>query len=422
MTVEANQGGHSPIGGSVAHRFINCPAAPGRSKGLDDENSLAADEGSFAHYVGQQILIHGQVEVTSQAVINYEPVFNVQPDRGTPPKEYVLGMYGQSATEMAGRVQKYVDTIRSFIVDPAKDILWIEHKVILEWLHPDLRGIVDASVHKEAQKGLIVTDYKDGYVPVEVVDNAQLKYYALGELGKDNPRGIERVSLCIVQPKANHQDGPVRYWEISAEELIKWGYEVLAPAARATDLPNAPIKVGPWCKYCPANTRTCQGVTETALTLAPYVAGKEVMDEATLVKALDFIEMFKDWAPKIQAGATHSAKNGTKIPGRKLVRAITNRKWANEEAALQQLKCLHGPSVLQEPKEKLKSFTVLGKELPEGALTGLLEKPEGALILVPEKDSRKEVIAEPGAVFAEVAKPSAVQQMTDEYTKKKESS
>ena len=385
---------HSPIGGSVAHRFIYCPAAPGRSKDIPDESGPDADRGVFAHGVGEMVLREGIKEVDRALIKSLDTA-----------KVYVAE-YG----EMVGHVQKYVDAVRN--VMESGDSFYVEHETALPWLHPDLWGTVDAWVLKPQQKHMYVIDFKYGFLTQEVIDNPQLKYYALGLLGEGNPLGIERITLVIVQPRATHPKGPVRIWEISVEELIAWGNEVLAPAAKATDDPSASVNVGPWCKYCPANTKTCQGVTEVAMSLP--VVSNATMDEAMLVKVLEFSALYEPWIKKIKAGALQILVSGGHVPKHKLVRSNTSRRWVNEIAALPQLKCLHGDKVLRPYREELKRFGVLEKELPKGALKGLLVKPQGSLVMVPENDPRETEAVSPGGGF--------LTPIREEPTKKKESS
>jgi hypothetical protein len=135
--------------------------------------------------------------------------------------------------EMADHVQLYVDYVRN-LMNETKGVLAIEHRVHLKTLHPDLYGTCDAIVYEDFGT-LHVIDFKYGAgIPVEVEGNEQVMYYALGALELGD---FEKVVLHIVQPRAEHEAGPIRSWSTTPAVLVKLraygsGRAKAAPLAR----------------------------------------------------------------------------------------------------------------------------------------------------------------------------------------------
>ena len=97
---------------------------------------------------------------------------------------------------------------------------------------------------------LRVYDYKHGQgVVVEVEDNSQELYYALG-IAEEVGWCFDELELVIVQPRAPHADGAVRRWRCSAARLREFAQELKA-AAEAVDQHDAPVVAGEWCTFCP---------------------------------------------------------------------------------------------------------------------------------------------------------------------------
>ena len=93
---------------------------------------------------------------------------------------------------------------------------------------------------------LEVVDYKFGKIPVDVFDNAQLKYYALA-FAPLAPKAAG-VTVHIVQPLANNIES---VW-ITAAELEQFKQESIAAE---TAILAGSVTFGPsdHCKFCPAN-------------------------------------------------------------------------------------------------------------------------------------------------------------------------
>jgi hypothetical protein len=154
---------------------------------------------------------------------------------------------------MADAVQLYLDHVRP-LMDGADQVL-IEKRVGgVEHLrpHPKFYGTVDfAAVHRETRT-LFVRDYKHGEgIVVEADRNVQLMYYGYGIVMSQFFSDETVVNLGIVQPRAWHEDGPIRIWETTAGDLKRWGEETLLPAMQAAEI-DTTLDPGKWCRFCPA--------------------------------------------------------------------------------------------------------------------------------------------------------------------------
>lgn len=305
--------------------------------------------------------------------------------------------------EMAEAVQVYVDTVRGDLEKHAGSELLVEQAFDLSQILLGLFGTNDAVVYQPFGR-LIVYDYKHGAGnAVEVVDNKQLLYYALGAILNllDGNGDFESVELVIVQPRAMHRDGHVRRWTVDVPYIMEFAKE-LEKKARETMQPDAPLVAGDHCKWCPAKAfcpALAKLVVDTAamdfpepVPPAPRFPAPEMLTPAQLKKALDLSEVINDWIRAVEAYAEESARRGVSIPGYKLVKKRANRKWISEDKAIESLS-EYGEAIF-EPKSLLspaKVEKVVGKKNLL-LIETMTETPDSGLVLVSETDKREAVI------------------------------
>ncbi len=220
---------HSRMGGSAAHRFLNCSGSTALVAGLKIEGGSDIDpewtqHGTLAHALGARCLEQDQ---DAWELVHEYPL---------PP-------------DQAQAVQVYVDYIRSL-----GGRRRVEVKIHLPDLHPMMFSTLDAVVESVLGPiALRIWDYKHGEgVFVEVKDNDQLKYYACMAI-MEQPHEYDDndlVELGICQPRITWAD-PVRSWTITVEALKRWLNEVLLPAMRLT-AQDMHLQLGEWCRFCPA--------------------------------------------------------------------------------------------------------------------------------------------------------------------------
>lgn len=274
---------HSKLGASSAYRWMNCSGSvnliiPGISK-----DSEYAALGTEAHRIAAMIL-----------------ETNVYPE--------IID------TDMKYAVNTYVDYIHSL-----GGKLYIEQQLQLT---DQMWGTCDAIIEKDTH--LDVVDYKHGAgIVVDVEDNPQLLYYALCA-SMFFPKA-ETFTLTIVQPRAYHEDGPIRSWDVTRQHLERFSHDLMIAAVRTED-PKAPLVTGDHCRFCAA-LAYCPKVHEEAQALAVQEFSPVALSGTALAKALDMAQKLEPWIKALEKHAMDAALRGIHIPGYALVDKRYSRVW-----------------------------------------------------------------------------------------------
>jgi hypothetical protein len=222
-------------------------------------SSIYAAEGSVAHAVAENALTHGRRSFEYVGLTgSYRDGENHVVIHNTPPVDNLgPGDYDFLITEeMASAVNVYLETVQQLFVTWVNPIWRIEERLDLSWLVPGMFGTGDFTAVIPLDRAVIL-DYKHGagkLVDVGRVagDNVPLSLYALGTIGPDNPHGVDKVEVYIVQPRCPHPDGPVRMISYPVVDLYAWAKNVAQPAYAAAEKPNGKLVAGDWCSWCPA--------------------------------------------------------------------------------------------------------------------------------------------------------------------------
>lgn len=304
---------HSPLGASSAHRWMNCPGSVALCVGIEDKGSFAAAEGTVAHSIGENALRPG-------------PKLGVL--------DHVATCDGHAITvtqEMLDAVKVYVEYVQDRAHVKERKL---EQRLDLSSVHPDCFGTADCILWKPKRSELEVIDYKHGAgVAVEVLNNKQLKFYALGALLTCGyPAKI--VTVTIVQPRCPHPDGPIRSQTFEAIDLLDFAAD-LKEAAAATEQPDAPLHAGDWCRWCPA-AGVCPEQRKQAQALAriefsapaaqPPAPGS--LTAVELAQVLDKAPIVEAWIKAVREHAYTQAEAGNPPPNYKLVAKVAIRKVA----------------------------------------------------------------------------------------------
>lgn len=291
-----------------------------------------------------------------------------------------------------------------------KSFLHVEESFNLKSIDEELFGTCDACICVPMKK-LIVYDYKYGAgVAVDPEENPQLMYYALGvaeSLGGLDSLMLEEIELVIVQPRAKHDDGPVRRWATTPERLFDFGKELKAALIDARQ-PNAPCVAGSWCKFCDAKT-ICTAVRDEVnriaqMEFAPVDLDNKLatryeqtqppnvseMKPEQIAYVLDRAPMVKDWITEVENKALELLKMGASVPGYKCVAKRANRAWADEDAVIESFEGLYGDEIYTE--RKLKSPAQLEKIVGKDSVKPLVVIPDAGYTVAKESDRRPAVV------------------------------
>lgn len=382
--------GHSLNSPSSFQRRIECPGSANMERDIPSESSVYTDEGTAAHQLAEDCLRKGDMPEDYRGEI-------IVVEKDGPRREFEVN------GDMISAVEVMVNHCR-----PLMGRHFIEHKFQLPFLGPDEKGTSDFTAltlnYFDEEDGLTknilhVVDYKHGKGEVvEAVENVQGLCYGLGAMKEfmDEPWDILRIT--IVQPRAYHDDGPVRSWDVPRNELMDYMIN-FAAAAKATEDPNAPLRVSvKGCRFCKAKLKCpaqLQNAKDTLEMDFEEPTSKPVPIELLSdEKLLDLffsgrLKMIEQWCQTIKDYLQKKAEAGEPVKGSKLVFTRAVRMWRNKEQAEAALKEKFGDQIYE------KSFVtapglekIIGKKAFK-ELEFLVEKKATGVTLVPESDPRE---------------------------------
>lgn len=368
---------HALLSASSASRWLACPPSARLEDKVEDVTSTFAEEGTLAHELSETeirfalgIINKRQYNAAKRKIEN-NPLYS---------------------DEMPEEVAKYVDycldaVAAAKLAHGAENVLVsVEEKIDLREYIEDGFGTGDFNI--VADDVLDVTDLKYGKgVKVSAKDNAQLMLYGLGLLFKYSLSfDIKTVRLSIVQPRLDN----VSTFEISAEDLVKWGESVIRPAAALAYAGLGDTTPGIHCQFCKVKS-TCRALANQNLELAKHeFKDPPLLSEEELLDVYGKIDLLTTWASSVAAYILSEAKLGKNWPGYKLVEGRSNRAIKDEETLRAKLEDLFDKSKFI--NEKLKGIgdltKALGKENFAKYVEPFLVKPPGAPTLVVIDDPR----------------------------------
>jgi len=233
---------HSALGASSMSRWASCPGSVELCRGVPSIESDAAKLGTWVHTL---IEMYQRGEMPAE---NFHRLDQKVQD--------AITLYTTTIFE---------DRYGSKWPLKADDTeIFIEQNFDLNAVYPGCYGRADTVMWNPTTRVLYVYDYKNGKSAVEVEDNWQLQYYALGALVTLKFPALH-VEIVVVQPNGPGKN-PVRRWRVSSLQLLDFeGF--LVERAEATEAANAPLVPGRYCFFCPAHT-FCPAKTAERLTKA----------------------------------------------------------------------------------------------------------------------------------------------------------
>lgn len=175
-----------------------------------------------------------------------------------------------------------------------------------------------------------ISDYKNGFVEVDVFLNAQLMLYLLGAIAEFGER--DKYVIEVLQPNYDHKDGPYRSMEITNAQ-IQWFRGEVKYAINNKHLYAA----GKHCKksYCPhrGSCSTFMTWAETNGADAWFTSEVNSISDEQLAKALDHAEILQGIRDELRKEAMRRIMNMDRdIAGYKVVKGRKDRQFASEEA------------------------------------------------------------------------------------------
>lgn len=434
---------HTKRSPSQAKRFLSCAGALALCDSLPEnqrnQTTVAALLGTAAHAIIERCLREGShpEDYRDRIVLivgdGDEGVSILRPNAKTPRADEKFFIVDSDIIDGAEMMTTYVRQ-RCKELGVKESELQLETRTNPLPERDDTSGTADVTI--DAFPVLLeVVDYKNGYNVVEHEDNEQLLAYLLGKALEDD-FAHEEYKITVVQPNAPHEEGRIRSFSATKEELLAFqkryraGIEKCEKAEtefeaatgkkgdvnKLTEWEEKWLKAGDHCLFCDA-----QAVCPARRKLAEDQAQIDFADEP---RELQFKQREADvarilaWADQMDAliraatnYAIRSLQSGHKVPGFKLVRGKSNRKWVDRpadkivetligegffknserEKLFTKPELLSGPQVEKLlPPKKRKDFSEI-----------FLVKPEGGLTLARADDPRAEVNCDPGEDFAD---------------------
>lgn len=380
---------HSPYAPSASNRWLVCPgsvvlAPVGEEEG---EPSIYALEGTVCHDIAATCL-----------------KTNTKPDT-------YLGQVVDTINitqELVDGMEMYIDEVRSITKEIGAKGGKVEFEV---GITDDCWGTLDFGTWNDDLA--VFVDLKMGKgIIVDAEENTQLMLYAIGGLKylqKELGLSPSNVRLYIIQPRTVN---PVRQWDITRAELIRWFQDTAQPAMAKIKAGDTTCTPGATqCRWCPMSAKGCTAeqdhvLAETEGAFADFVPGTEqgMLSLTDLADLLPRFEHIQNWINKVKEYAMVEALSGKKIPGYKLVEGRSNRKWAADESEVAAF--LLGACKIKAYKESLITPTQAETELGKKKATQLglnkyITKPPGKPTLVPASDTRPEMGASVEEEFKE---------------------
>lgn len=382
--VEHSQRAHAMLSASAAHRWLNCTPAARLEAQYPDSESDAAAEGTAAHELAEHKL--RKLNGDDSVLIDESDWVNEEMDSHTDD-------YADNVMAELARAQE---------TSPAA-FLAIEQRLDFSHLVPGGFGTGDALIVGDGTLTVIDLKYGKG-VEVSAVGNPQMRLYALGALAQFGMiYSIDKVRMVIFQPRLENTSID----EISVDELVTWGREVVAPRAELAIKGEGELNAGDWCQFC-SHAPQCSALAALYLEQLPKDADEvtpaapdpETLSDDQVANIVAWSGEIKKWLSKVEKFALDEANKGKSYRGLKLVEGRSVRKYTDEDAVAAAVeKAGHEPY-----EKKLLGVTamtqLLGKKGFQDTLGDLVHKPAGKPTLVPVADKRPELQAvAPETVF-----------------------
>ncbi|MEQ2464640.1 DUF2800 domain-containing protein [Niallia hominis] len=357
---------HAVLSASGSHRWLNCLPSARLELEFENSESNAAAEGTAAHALCEHKL---------------KKALHMRSKR--PVSVYNSDEMEEHSDAYVEFVMEQLELAKQSCTDP---LILIEQRLDFSCYVPQGFGTGDCIIIGD--KKLHIIDFKYGMgVLVDAVENPQMKLYALGALEiYDSLYDIEEVSMTIFQPRREN----VSTWTIPVKELKDWAENELKPKAKKAYDGEGEYLTGEWCTFCRAAVK-CRARAEEKLKLAqmefklpPLLLDSEI--EEVLSKLSDLTK----WANEIIAYATDAAVNhGKEWHGFKVVEGRSIRKYKDEEAVAEVAKANGYKDIYRQSLITLTEMQkLMGKKKFEQILGGLIHKPPGKPMLVPNSDKR----------------------------------
>ncbi|MCD8211625.1 MAG: DUF2800 domain-containing protein [Oscillospiraceae bacterium] len=358
---------HAFLSASSSGRWTRCPPSARLCENIPDPGSEYATEGTCAHALCEHKL------KTALGLPSEDPTEDLS---------YHDAEMERCSDEYLSYILGLISSAKEVCKDP---IVLVEQQLDFSRYVPEGFGTGDCLIVSDGT--LYVIDFKYGKgVEVSADRNTQMMCYALGALNLfDGIYDIDTVCMVIFQPRI----GNISPYTVSREELLAWGDETLAPAAKLAFEGKGEFACGDWCRFCRAKA-ICRERARTNMEMAQYeFRDAALLSDREVTEILGKTDDLISWANDIREYALKAAVNGKHWDGYKLVEGRSVRRYTDEKAVADAV-----TAAGYDPWEKPKILSItamsgkLGQKRFNEILGDLVYKPPGKPTLVPDSDKR----------------------------------
>lgn len=355
-------GEHAVLAASASKRWLTCPPSARLEESMPKSTSSFAEEGRLAHRIGELRLqlwlgLTGEIEV--------------------PEHDKDMDFY----------VQEYVNFIVNLHNQNPDQVVRIEQQFDLKDYIPGGFGTSDYSAVNSEVLDVVDLKYGKG-VFVKVENNPQFMIYALGVYQLYGWAYEPKVvRMHVVQPRMDN----ISTWETTTEELLRWGDEVLRPAAAIAYMGRGEFKPSDECQFCKAKA-LCRARAENFTALEDFGSQlPPLLSDAEVGQILVRGKGLATWVKDLEKHTLTACLSGATIPGWKAVEGRSTRSFSDPDKAF---KALIAGGIQEAMLYERKPLTlaaaekVVGKKPFAELVGGYIVKPPGAPSLATEDDKR----------------------------------
>jgi hypothetical protein len=331
---------HSRFGGSSAPRWLNCAGSVALNDATPAPPSGAyADRGSATHELAKLCF-----------------------QKNLHPRHFiddVLDGFADFPVDeaMCDDVVTYMNIVETEVARTKTSEIYVERgfELTVKGAEPgEVFGTNDCLVYHPELKRLRVFDFKTGFQDVDVDDNAQLKFYAVGAIHAHPDWKLAEIVLTIVQTGGLGADE--KNWTFSVIELLEFMGDVEAAIAKAKQVAAVGGKdayvAGPWCAKtycnafaagtCPAVAAKCMegfgmdfgpmtpvAVEDITPDLLPDPSKLDLTQLARIVQGQEYLSA---WVNRCAQYLDAMMLAGASAPGWKVVEKMGRAKWIADPA------------------------------------------------------------------------------------------
>lgn len=371
---------HARLSASGAHRWMACTPSVKLEEQFPDKESAYAAEGTLAHTMAETIIRYNNNDITKKAFSTRMNKIRKEELYGKDMEEYISD-YAQNVWEIFNEAKASC---------PDAQLLPEQRLDFSEYV-PDGFGTGDIVIIADDMVQVIDLKYGKG-VGVSAKENPQLRLYGLGAyLEHSMLYDIRRVKMTIIQPRLEN----ISTEELSVEELLEWAEKEVRPKAELAMKGEGEYQTGEHCRFCKAKA-VCRARSEYNLELSKLeFRNPDTLEEWEIGEILQRAEELNSYVSDVRDYVFDQALNhGKKYEGWKLVEGRSNRKYLDEGKVRETL-IEAGYTDEDITETKVLGITAMekaiGKKVFGEVLSGLVIKPEGKPVLVPETDKRPEL-------------------------------